>query len=186
MKTENQSYYNLTAQQARHFIDHGNLLVVERVEPKPSEWFDKPAFSHGNGHSGIGWYVHHDEYPDEGAEFIGECPFAIIGETTKFREPWRVYNKVSDSYDDATIDLNSYHFRADPVSIIVWNNDIYGDKIRPAETMPDKFLRLSGKCVKVEARKANTMSFDEFARAAEEPNQNGDDIWAWFVTFEKP
>jgi hypothetical protein len=33
-----------------------------------------PQVTHGNGHSGLGWYMHDTEYPEEGAVFLSTSP----------------------------------------------------------------------------------------------------------------
>ena len=89
MKTENQSYYNLTAQQARHFIDTGKLLIVERIGPQPDKVENGVALLEDMN----GLYY---EY---------EPPFRI-GETTRFREPWTWNSMLAK--DDRSILLNSF------------------------------------------------------------------------------
>ena len=122
------------------------------------------------------------------------CPFATIGETTKFREPWQA---LFDGFPHYQAD-----FEINPES----EGWLY------AKDLPDKYARLSGKCVKVEARQISGICFDEMMDTgliskerfdlAYEDYMDGDldaipelrlainldleeNDWAWFATFER-
>lgn len=138
---------NLTANQARYLIDHGKLLIVERIEPQP---ISAPL----NQFEWNGMILSADELTQK-------CPFATIGEVTKFREPF-LGRTTSDP---------SYFYAADRMG----ENRIW----EHPDNMFDNHIRLSGKCVKVEALK-------ESHKTMNSTFNDNTAIWAWFVTFEKP
>lgn len=53
------------------------------------------AFAY-EGHSGPGWYVHCGDYPDEGSEFLGGCPYGVPGDRLWVRETWRTTGNLDE------------------------------------------------------------------------------------------
>jgi hypothetical protein len=50
-----------------------------------------PQVTYGNGHSGVGWYMHDTEYPEEGAVFLSEqSADGVSGTRDQTFDPTRV------------------------------------------------------------------------------------------------
>ena len=154
------NYHNLTAQQARHFIDHGRLLVAKRIEPQPDKVENGVALLEDmNG-------LHYDY----------ESPFRI-GETTKFREPW------------LDLSYSGHERHAYYQSEALFESCL--KKWNEAKTMLSWAIRLSGKCVKVEARIGSQWTSHHFKDSGLSNYEATKlvvslmDTWAWFATFEK-
>lgn len=71
------------------------------------------AFSYAGtkeaGHSGIGWYAACGEYPEEGSDFLGPCPYGASGDRLWVRETMRSDCKGDWHYaaDNALVQLDS-------------------------------------------------------------------------------
>lgn len=114
------------------------------VKPQP-EWFEPDAVWQfcTEGHGGRGWYVHTDEYPDEGSDFY-RCPYGEAGDRLWVREAWACGMPALKSgrgfiphygYVEPTWDLKKIVYKAD------WGN-VDPPKWRPSIHMPRRACRL--------------------------------------------
>ena len=159
----------LNAQEVRAILA-GELTQLWRpIAPKTAEYFgDSAVVAMTNGHTGPGWYMWSDEYPDEGSSYL-RCPFGTIGDHLWVRETWAPMN---GNYDVAPHSMPLPEngkgviptYRAD-------HNDPKGDgpariEWRSPVTMPQWASRLTLINESVDAIKV-------------------DDTWQWRVTFKR-
>lgn len=84
-----------------------------------------------DGYAGDGWYVHSAEYPEEGAEYLGQCPYGLPGNLLWVRESWAEVPWVDTEGKEGSRVL----FRADEPGRNVFDPE-RGDRWRPSIHMP--------------------------------------------------
>jgi len=177
----------LNAQEVRAILA-GELTELWRpIAPKTAEYFgDSAVVAMTTGHTGPGWYMWSDEYPDEGSSYL-ECPFGRPYDQLWVRETWALvyldYDYESGHCDDVwgvspipkndPRDKSKYckqpryavPYRADTT----WDGqsvDERGFEWRSPVTMPKWASRLALTNESVDAIKV-------------------DDTWQWRVTFKR-
>lgn len=70
---------------------------VIKPQPKDTIIGDDGQWLPGDGHSGNGWYLAHNEYPEDGSIFYN-CPYGKPGDRLWVRETWTISQKKPDGY----------------------------------------------------------------------------------------
>lgn len=159
----------LNAQEVRALLENGTITILRAIHPKTAEYFgDSADVVMINGHTGPGWYMWSDEYPDEGSSYL-ECPFGRPYDQLWVRETWAPMNgNYNVAPRSMPLPVNGKGviptYRAD-------HNDPKGDgptriEWRSPVTMPQWASRITVVNESVDAIKV-------------------DNTWQWRVTFKR-
>lgn len=149
----------------------GKPFMTRRPIKEPSlEYFgEDAAWSYGDGHSGIGWYVYSAEYPEEGGLFI-KCPYGGPGDKIWGKEAYR-FGEIFDDLKPSECPHNGVlkprvFYEADGKSSDGWQpNDSIKEEIlgryRHARFMPKWASRISAVIVEVRVERVREISAED-------------------------
>lgn len=117
------------------FAAAGDMQTRRVVKPQPA-FAERPRWSFGDGHSGIGWYCCEDDYSEEGSVFW-RCSYGQPGDLLVPLTTWAVHRR----YDH----LKPLELPRKPVLWSYWESNKkparFG-RLRPGRFLPSRFRHL--------------------------------------------
>lgn len=103
-----------TAPMVRALLAGTKTQTRRAVKPQPNWTEPATVWEKGDGHSGLGWYAHHSEYPEEGSLFY-RCPYGQPGDRLWVREAWRAPASCDHLPPRSIADSEARRFIADEI-----------------------------------------------------------------------
>ncbi len=144
----------------RALIEGRKTQTRRVVKPQPEFFEPNAVWQSGAGHGGIGWYVHTDEYPDEGSQFY-RCPYGQPGDRLWVRETWAAepdFDSVRPSWLDETEPI-SYAADYTELQLCQSYDNLGVTRWRPSIHMPRCFSRILLEVTDVRVEQVQAVTF---------------------------
>lgn len=132
----------MSAPMVRAILAGTKTQTRRSVKPQPDWTEPATVWSHGDGHSGPGWYASNEDYPEEGALHY-RCPYGQTGDRLWVRETWM--DLQGTGVERVTGDRSRYAYAADtpPGSYGDEARKDFGLKWSPSMFMPRRASRIT-------------------------------------------